>query len=135
VEAVMEAAMEAVVESEVTRPECRVRCKGCTCETRAGEIRAAKARPCAHCAEMRPAGHTASHGMHPHCSAAHAAGMATKAAAAHAAAMAAKAAATAKTTSASTACERWWRKRERRTERARNETTEKLASHRIPPFI
>jgi len=121
-----EAVMEAVPEREVgTRRErrmgreCGMRGKWPACKTGASEMRArpAKARTCAHSSKMRPATHSASHGMHSHPATAKATGMATTAAEA----------------TASSPRERRGRKRERRTKRTRNETTEKLTTHRIPP--
>jgi hypothetical protein len=66
--------------------------------------------------------------MHSHSSTADARGMAATASTKAAATASTKAAAT-----ASTSRERRRRKSERRTKRARNETTEKLTTHRIPP--
>jgi len=122
-----EAVMEAVPEREVgTRRErrmgreCGMRGKWPACKTGAPEMRArpAKARACAHSSKMRPATHSASHGMHSHPATAEAAGMAATAA---------------ESSTTSSPRERRGRKRERRTKRTRNETTEKLTTHRIPP--
>jgi hypothetical protein len=134
------AMMEAVAERGVGEAwrECRMRGKGRAREARTSETwaDAAKARASAHAAEMHPASHgmhphpSTAHGMHPHPSTTHAAGVAAKATAATAKATAAMAAAT---TTAPTSCECRWRKSERRTKRARDETTEKLAVHPIAP--
>jgi hypothetical protein len=134
-----EAVMEAIPEGEAGARRERVwreRCmcgKGTACETLASEMwsAAAKVRAGAHCPEMWPAAHSASHGMHSHPTAAHGCMTATKAATAHGAMTATTKAAAAEPTAPAASRERWWRKRERRTKRARNETTEKLAIHPI----
>jgi hypothetical protein len=109
-----EAVMEAVPKRRVgkARRERRMRSKGSAREARTSEI--AKVRACAYGAEMHPATHSASHGMHPHSSATHAAGVPTKAAA---------------TATTPRECRR--RKSKRRAKRARDETTEKLVVHPI----
>src|SRR5262249_47435672 len=113
--------------------ECRMRGKGPACETRASKTRtadAAKVRARAHAAEMRTAAHrvhpSAHSAMHPHPSTTKAGGMAATKATTATKAPASTAAAT---TAAPHSRERRWRKSERRTNRARNETTEKPAVH------